>query len=170
MSRKENIESINTRISSGFEKIEKKLDEAKTIAGLFEILLAEIENEFDVPFVWLTLADSPKAAPVIEAVKASGFLKERLNVVKPELFQEIFSSGLNPVLANKNLNTYYKLFPGNKKYFAKSLALVPFKLKNEIIGSWNNGDAISNRYTPDMETHLLQKLARSVSSRLGQLV
>ncbi len=48
--------------------------------------------------------------------------------------------------------------------------MVPFKLNDEIAGSWNNGDAYHNRYTPDMETSLLQKLAQSVSARLGELV
>jgi len=90
--------------------------------------------------------------------------------MKPELFYEIFSSGLKPILVNKNLNQYYKLLPANRKYFVKSLALVPFKMNNEIVGSWNNGDARLNRYTPDMQTNLLQKLAQAVSIRLNELV
>ena len=152
------------------ENIEKKLAEAKNIAELFEILFAGIEKEFQVPFVWLTLKNTLTAAPVIEAIKSSDILKDRLNVIKPELFNEILPSGLKPVLVNKNLNQYYKLLPANRKYFVKSLALVPFKMNNEIVGSWNNGDARLNRYTPDMETNLLQKLAQSVSVRLNELV
>lgn len=169
MKKKEDIEQINTKIAAGFEKIEKKLAEAKNITELFEVLFAEIEGEFQVPFVWLTIARTEKSAPVIEAVKSSDFLKDRLNVIKPELFGEIFSSGIKPVLVNKNLNQYYKLFPAHRKYFAKSLALVPFKIKNEITGSWNNGDAVPNRYAPDMETNLLQKVARALSARLEEL-
>ena len=86
------------------------------------------------------------------------------------MFNEIFSSGLKPVLVNKNLNHYYRLFPEHRKYFVKSLALVPFKIKNELIGSWNNGDAVQTRYTPDMETNLLQKLSRLISARLDELI
>ena len=169
MDRKEKIERINTKIAASFEKIEKKLAEAENIVELFEILFAEIEKEFQVPFVWLTLMDTINAKPVIAAVKSSEILKDRLNVIRPEFFHEIFSSGLKPVLVNKNLNQFYKLFPANRKYFVKSLALVPFKMHNDIMGSWNNGDAAPNRYTPEMETNLLQKLARSVSIRLHEL-
>jgi len=170
MNNKEDVEGINTKIATGFENIEKKLAEAKNIAELFEIFFAGIEKEFQVPFVWLTLKNIPTAAPVIEAIKSSDILKDRLNVIKPELFDEIIPSGLKPVLVNKNLNQYYKLLPANRKYFVKSLALVPFKMNNEIVGSWNNGDARLNRYTPDMQTNLLQKLAQSVSVRLNELV
>lgn len=170
MNNKEDVEGINTKIAAGFENIEKKLAEAKNIAELFEILFAGIEKEFQVPFVWLTLKNTLTAAPVIEAIKSSHILKDRLNVIKPELFNEIIPSGLKPVLVNKNLNQYYKLLPANRKYFVKSLALVPFKMNNEIVGSWNNGDARLHRYTPDMQTNLLQKLAQSVSVRLNELV
>jgi uncharacterized protein YigA (DUF484 family) len=170
MDKKENVEGINTKIASGFENIEKGLAEAKTVARLFEILFAGIEKEFEVPFVWLTLTNTVTAAPIIEAIKSSDVLKDRLNVIKPESFSEIFSSGLKPVLVNKNLNVYYKLLPANRKYFVKSMALVPFKVNKEIVGSWNNGDSRQNRYTPDMQTNLLQKLAQSLSLRLNELV
>jgi uncharacterized protein YigA (DUF484 family) len=170
MHNKEDIEDINTKIAAGFENIEKKLADAKNIAELFEILFAGVEKEFQVPFVWLTMKNTLTAAPVIEAIKSSNILKDRLSVIKPELFNEIIPSGLKPVLVNKNLNQYYKLLPANRKYFVKSLALVPFKMNNEIVGSWNNGDARLNRYTPDMQTNLLQKLAQSVSFRLNELV
>ena len=170
MHNKEDVEDINTKIAAGFENIEKKLADAKNIAELFEILFAGVEKEFQVPFVWLTMKNTLTAAPVIEAIKSSNILKDRLSVIKPELFNEIIPSGLKPVLVNKNLNQYYKLLPANRKYFVKSLALVPFKMNNEIVGSWNNGDARLNRYTPDMQTNLLQKLAQSISFRLNELV
>lgn len=170
MNKKENIERINIKIASGFEKIEKKLAEAKDVAELFEFLFTGIEEEFQVPFVWLTIANTKKNLPIIEAAQSSGFLKDRLNVVKPDFFKEIFSSGLKPVLINKNLTNYYRLFPEHRKYFVKSLALVPFKIKGELTASWNNGDAVQSRYTPDMETNLLQKLSRSLSARLDELI
>ena len=170
MNKKENIERINTKIATGFGIIEDKLAAAKNIAELFEILFTGIEEEFQVPFVWLTVANTKKNLPFIEAAQSSGFLKDRLNVVKPDFFREIFSSGLKPVLVNKNLTNYYRLFPENRKYFVKSLALVPFKINGELTGSWNNGDAVQSRYTPEMETNLLQKLARLISARLDELI
>ena len=170
MNKKENIEHINTKIATGIEKIEMKLAEARNIVELFEVLLTGIEDGFQVPFVWLTLANTKKNLPVIEAVQSSGFLKDRLNIVKHDFFREIFSSGMKPVLVNHNLAHYYRLFPEHRKYFVKSLALVPFKINGEYAASWNNGDAIQSRFTPDMETNLLQKLSRSLSARLDELI
>jgi len=170
MNRTEDIELINTKIATSFGKIEAGLAEAKNIAGLFEILFTGIEKEFEVPYVWLTLMDTVNNRPIVAAIKSSDVLQDRLKVITPELFREILPAGLKPVLANKDLQPYYKLLPTNRKYFVKSLALVPFKVNDEITGSWNNGDAYHDRYTPDMKTNLLQNLAKSVSVRLTELV
>ena len=170
MNKTEDIEHINTKIATSFDKIETGLSEAKNIAGLFEILFAGIEKEFEVPFVWLTLTDTVNNKPIIAAIKSSDVLQDRLKVITPELFREILPAGLKPVLVNKDLQPYYKLLPSNRKYFVKSLALVPFKVNDEIAGSWNNGDAYHDRYTPDMETNLLQNLAQSVSVCLTEFV
>ena len=170
MDKRKDINIINAEIAARFEKIETRLPEAKNIAGLFETLFAGIEKEFRVPFVWLTLLNTESAAPIITAIKSSDILKNRLNVITPELFREILPDGLKPVLANKDLPLFYKLLPSNNKYFVRSLAIVPFKFRDEIVGSWNNGDAYHNRYTPDMETGLLQKLAESISRYLSKLI
>ena len=170
MNKTEDIERINTKIAASFAKIETGLSEAGNIPGLFEILFTEIEKEFKVPYVWLTLIDTLDNKPIIAAIKSSDVLQDRLKVITPELFREILPAGLKPVLVNKDLQPYYKLLPSNRKYFVKSLALVPFKVNDEIAGSWNNGDAYYDRYTPDMETNLLQNLSHSVSLRLIELV
>lgn len=170
MDKTDEIRRINLEISMKFSKIELQLPRAKSIAGLFETLFTEIEKEFAVPFVWLTLVDSINAAPIIAGVKSSEMLKDRLNVISRDLFERILPAGLHPVLANKDLQTYYKLLPPANKFFVKSLAIVPFKVHDEIVGSWNNGDAVSERYAPEMETGLLQKLAQKVSARLNELI
>jgi uncharacterized protein YigA (DUF484 family) len=170
MDKKEDVKRINAEIAARFDKIEASLNDAKDVIVLFETLFTGIEKEFRVPFVWLTLIDTVNTAPIITAVKSSNILKDRLNVVATELFRAIIPAGLKPVLVNKDLQPFYKLLPSNNKYFVRSLAIVPFKFRDEIVGSWNNGDAYHNRYTPDMETNLLQKLAQSVSMRLTELI
>jgi uncharacterized protein YigA (DUF484 family) len=169
MDKKEDIKRINEELAASFSKIEAKLPEDQTIAGLFETLFAGIEKEFAVPFVWLTLIDNEKSTPVIAAIKSSDILRTRLCVISPELFRQILPSGLKPVLVNKDLQPFYKLLPPSSKYFVKSLAIVPFCIGDQIIGSWNNGDAVGDRYTPNMETGLLSKLAVSVSRCLTRL-
>lgn len=170
MDKTDEIRRINLEISLKFSKIELQLSQAKNIAGLFETLFAGIEKEFAVPFVWLTLVDNENAAPIIAAIKSSGLLKNRLNVISPALFEHILPNGLQPVLANKELQPYYKLLPPTNKFFVKSLAIIPFKTHDVIVGSWNNGDVVSDRYRPDMETGLLQKLGQKVSLRLNEFI
>lgn len=170
MDKTNEIRRINLEVSMKFSKIEVHLSHAKSIAGLFETLFAGIEKEFAVPFVWLTLVDSENAIPVIAAVKSSDLLKNRLNVISPAFFEHILPAGLPPVLVNKELQPYYKLLPPTNKFFVKSLAVIPFKVRDEIVGSWNNGDVASDRYMPDMDTGLLQKLGQKVSLRLTELV
>lgn len=170
MDKTDEIRRINLEISLKFSNIEVHLSQAKSIAGLFETLFAGIEKEFAVPFVWLTLVDKAENAPVIAAVKSSGVLKSRLSVIPPAAFEHILPAALQPVLANKELQPYYKLLPPANKFFIKSLAIIPFKVNDEIAGSWNNGDVLSDRYRPDMDTGLLQKLGQKVSLRLTELL
>jgi uncharacterized protein YigA (DUF484 family) len=170
MDKTDEIRRRNLEIAAKFSKIEEQLPKAKNIADLFETLFASIEKEFIVPFVWLTLVDNENAAPIIAAVKSSEMLKNRLNVISPSLFNLILPAGAKPILANKELQPYYKLLPPINKFFVKSLAIVPFSAREEIAGSWNNGDVMSERYQPEMETDLLQKLAQKVSARLTELV
>lgn len=170
MNKEEEIKRLNEEIAARFSRIEAKLPVFRDIAGLFETLFTGIENEFKVPFVWLTLMNTKRGAPIIAAIKASDILKNRLRVITPELFSRILPAGIKPVLVNKDLQPYYKLLPSRNKYFVKSLALVPFRVNDEIVGSWNNGDATADRYKPDMETDLLQKFAELVSRRLTEIV
>lgn len=169
MGKKEDIERINEEIAARFHKIETDVAGAGTVAGLFEILFERIEKEFEVPFVWLTLTDRADVAPLIEALNTSDILKDRLCVVSPELLQTILPQGMKPVLANKDLQPFYRLMPPSRKYFARSVAIVPLAQNGRIIGTWNNGDADAGRYTADMDTALLSSLARRISLQLAQL-
>jgi uncharacterized protein YigA (DUF484 family) len=170
MGKEEDIQRVNEAIAARFRKIEAGVSSAETIAGLFETLLTGIEKEFDVPFVWLTFIDQENAAPLMTAVNASDILKNRIGVVSSELFAEILPEGLKPVLANKDIQPFYKLLPPSRKYFVRSIAVVPFALDGQIIGAWNNGDADPDRYAADMDTALLSILAGRISLRLTQLV
>lgn len=169
MSSKEEIERVNREIASRFQKIEEEIPTAETIAGLLEMLIKGIEREFGVPFVWLTFIDGESAAPLIEAVKTSEALKSRYGLITQELFEKILPCGLKPVLANKELQSFYKLMPDSRKYFARSVAIAPLALGDQIIGTWNNGDADTGRYTTNMDTDLLASLAGKVSLKLTQL-
>jgi uncharacterized protein YigA (DUF484 family) len=169
MKQEDKLKQVNEEIARRFTAIKNKLSGASHIAGMLEILFDEVENEFQIPFVWLTLVDENKNATVIEAVKSSDKLKTRLNLISRAVFEILLKEGVKPVLINNNLKPYYKLFPQSKKYFAKSMAIVPLCLNDEIIGSWNNGDVSPERYAPDMDTDILEKFANLISNRLTEI-
>lgn len=170
MGKKEDIERMNEEIAARFGKIEAAVSSAETIAGLFESLLAGIEKEFNVPFVWLTLIDNGSTAPLMDAVNASDVLKNRLCVISRDGFEKILPGGVKPVLANKDLQPFYKMMPPSRKYFVRSIAVAPFALDGQVVGAWNNGDADPNRYAADMDSTLLSALADKISLKLTALI
>ena len=111
MNNEEDLKRINDIIALRFGKIEDRIESAETIAELFENLFDGIEKEFGVPFVWLTLTNAEKAAPVIAGVRSSDVLKSRYAVVSQELVETLIPEGLKPVLVNKDLQPFYKLLP-----------------------------------------------------------
>jgi uncharacterized protein YigA (DUF484 family) len=169
MKQEDDVKQFNEKIGRRFSAIENKLNGASDIAGMLEILFDEVENEFQIPFVWLSLIDETENTAIIEAVNSSDKLKTRLNLISRDVFEKLLKEGAKPVLINNNLKHYYKLFPQSKKYFAKSMAIVPLRIKNEIIGSWNNGDVSPERYSPDMDTDILEEFAKRISKRLTEI-
>ena len=169
MKKEENIKSINEDIARRFASIEAELKDVFDITALFETLFNEVERQFQIPFVWLSLIKNENTFPIIKAVESSDKLKTRLNLISKQVFDELIKNGVEPVLINKKLKPYYKFFPESKKYFLKSLAVVPLCLQNEIIGSWNNGDVFAERYSQDMDTDFLQKFAKVISERITEL-
>lgn len=73
MDKTDEIRRQNLEISAKFSKIGMQLPKVKNIAKLFEMLFEEIEKEFNIPFVWITLTDADNAAPIISAIKSSAF-------------------------------------------------------------------------------------------------
>ena len=170
MNNEDDLKGINEIIAARFKRVEEGLGAAKTTNELFENLLTGIEKEFAVPFVWLTLIDHESTLPVINEMESSDILKSRFSVVSQEFIETLLTGGMKPVLSNKDLKPFYKLLPPSRKYFVRSIAVVPFALAGRMIGTWNNGDADANRYEPDMKTDLIQALAAQISQKLSQLV
>lgn len=169
MIKEEDIKRINEEIAARFGRIEAGIASAETVASLLETLIDGIEKEFDVPFVWLTLTDHEKAAKVVACAQSSNLLKNRLSIVPRDVLANLLQDGMKPVLANRDLQPFYRLMPPAKKYFARSVAIAPLALDGEIIGTWNNGDAAPERYMPDMDSTLLRALAERISIKLSEL-
>jgi uncharacterized protein YigA (DUF484 family) len=130
----------------------------------------QIEEEFQIPFVWISILNEGNAINIMNALKSSHILKDRLSIIDRTVLFNLVAESTMPRLINDNLKPFYKLLPRNKKYFIKSLAIAPITLNSEIIGSINYGDFSSLRYQPGMDTTLLERLARNISARLSVIM
>jgi len=160
----------NEEIARKINKIEKNLPSFQNAKDLFDKLLLQIQEEFGIPFVWITITTETEFAGMIQALRASSIIKERLNVIDRSIFLSLTGESQSPLLINTDLKPFYKLLPRKKKFFVKSLAIAPIIVNGEIIGSINLGDYSSVRYQPGMDTGLLEKLVGNVSTCLSNLM
>ena len=160
----------NEEIAKKISKIEKNLPSFLNAKDLFEKLLVQIEEEFGIPFVWISVATETDFASLVQLLRASHIIKERLNIIDRVTFLSIIGESTKPVLVNDDLKPFYKLLPRKKKFFIKSLAIAPIIVNSEIIGSINLGDYSNLRYQPGMDTELLEKLVSNVSACLSNFM
>jgi uncharacterized protein YigA (DUF484 family) len=163
------IPKINEGITLRFRKIEADLTVCTSAVDLFETLLSNIQTEFGIPFVWLSLIRMPEIADLMNSLEASPLLRDRLNIIESSSFLEVVPDCTFPLLVNGDLRPFFRLLPPNRKYFIRSLAVSPLTLCGRLIGSLNQGDSSYERYDPDMDTTLLMHLAQIVSDCLSHL-
>jgi len=160
----------NERLAQKFSRIEAKLEEAKDLRDLFEKLLAGIEDEFQIPFVWINLTDGPQLTGLQKTLTESDALKHRVKTVGSEMLRALFDGRNEPVLANRDLTSFYKLMPRRRKYFIRSIASAPITVKGVIVGALNHADSSPDRYRPDMDTALLRQTMTKLDQRLTDLL
>ncbi len=159
----------NEEITKKFHRVETKILSILNFKDLFEVLLTEIQENFKVPYVWISMVENCEISNLIESLGSSELLKEHINIIDKEVFLDLIENHADPILINKKLKPYFKLFPQNRKFFIKSLAVAPLALDGEIIGSLNQADASPSRFQPGIDTSLLQQLALKVSICLSNV-
>jgi uncharacterized protein YigA (DUF484 family) len=164
------IKKKNEELAQQFIAIETALASFTEAKELFEKILVHLEETFAIPFVWISMINRQDLPGAIHDLTTSKILKYRLNIIEEGAFRNLIAHGTKPMLVNRDLKTFYRLLPLKKKYFIRSLAVVPITLHNEIIGSLNLGDSSNLRYQPEMDTTLLQRLASKISSRLSEII
>ncbi|RLB41642.1 MAG: hypothetical protein DRH12_07625 [Deltaproteobacteria bacterium] len=160
----------NEQIARKFFEVEVTVLSVLDFKGLFERLLTEIREKFTIPYVWITLIDEGDLKPLIPSLSESDVVRERLNIVPRNTLLGLIGTAKEPILVNRDLSPFYKLFPDHEKYLIRSLALTPLTLNEELVGTLNLGDSSPDRYVPGMDTTLLKRLAVKVSVCLSNVV
>ncbi|MCF8068635.1 MAG: DUF484 family protein [Desulfobacterales bacterium] len=153
----------NEEITRKFHDVEAKFLSILNYRDLFETLLGSIQDTFNVPYVWISLIENSEASNLIKYLEMSDVVSGKMNIIDIDSLQELIGIDSEPLLVNEDLRDYYKLFPDQKKYFIKSIAMVPIYFDGKLIGSLNQGDMNENRFKPGMDTSLLERLAMKVS-------
>jgi diguanylate cyclase (GGDEF)-like protein len=159
----------NEKVSKKFQKVETKILSILNFKDLFEVLLTEIRNEFQVPNVWITIIRNSEVSSLIESMGKSEILKENMNIIGKNVFMDLVGDRKNPTLINTKLKPYFKLLPRNNKFFFKSIAVAPLTLDGKVIGSLNQADSSATRFQPGIDTSLLEQLAMKVSLCLSNV-
>ncbi|MDY6905530.1 MAG: diguanylate cyclase [Thermodesulfobacteriota bacterium] len=154
----------NEEIARKFYEVEKKILTILRFKDLFEVLLTEIRNQFNIPYVWLTFIQSSDTLNLLESMTdMDEDLKSSINIIDQTAFFALVGRQTEPILINEDLKPWMKLLPGERNYLVKSMAVAPITMDGEIIGSLNQADASPTRFDPDMDPSLLEQLATKVS-------
>ncbi len=159
----------NEEIARKFAAVETAILSILKFRDLFEVLLTEIRERFRVPYVWISMIEDSDLQSLISSLASSEMLRERMSVIDRRSFRDLVGSTMTPVLVNEDLKPYFKLLPQKKKYFIKSMAMAPLSLDGEIIGSLNQADFSPERFSPGIDTSLLEQLAVKVSLCLSNV-
>jgi diguanylate cyclase (GGDEF)-like protein len=159
----------NDEITRKFQEIETKILSILEFTDLFEILLDEIRQKFQVPYVWLTLIDTGDESGLLQFLEHSKILETNLNIVSSDTFFKLVPRNTEPLLVNDDMKPYYRLLPPIKKILVKSMAIAPITMNGQIIGSLNQADFSYLRFAPGIDTSLLEQLAIKVSLCLANV-
>jgi len=160
---------LNEEIARKFFEIEVSILSINKFTDFFEKLFLLIEDNFAIPYVWLSIINGSEISHLIEALESSEMLKSRINLIGRNTFSKLINGGKTPILINENLKPYYTLLPKKKKYLIKSLAVAPLVYEEEIIGSLNLGDYSGSRFEPGMDSFFLSQLALKISICLNNI-
>lgn len=159
----------NAEIAARFGEVRSRILKSHSVEELFTKWCDGMGEVFAIPFLWVTVIDDEAGAPIKDVLKAANSFYNRLNLVSRELFDSLLAGRRDPLLVSGNIRPYLSLLP-RQKYLLRSMAIAPFTLGDEVVGSLNHGDPSPRRYLPEMDTTLLTSFVDSLSRRLTELV
>jgi diguanylate cyclase (GGDEF)-like protein len=160
----------NEEIAKKFHEIEIKIFSILNFKNLFEVLLTEIQEQFGVPYAWISLIEKSAISNLVKTVANSEILKQRTRFINRKKFMDLVGNRQQPILINENLRHYIHLIPVDCSYPVRSMAVAPISFHSKIIGSLNQADFSKKRFQPGMDTSLLEQLAIKISLCLSNVI
>ncbi len=147
-----------------FDKLELRLIGAESFAELFSLLINDYRSIFKLECISLALTDQKNELESLikNTAPASNQYRELIFIPEPEVLKQLFPSPLGPLLGPYQTQQHHILFPECSPKLA-SVALLPLKRREVMIGSLNLGSFLPTRYTDDGHTDFLAHLGSVVS-------
>ena len=170
-----NIDDLLITLRHNEQIVRKLFDIESSILGttrfrdLFENLLAQIEQQFAIPHVWLTLVHAEAITSLIADLQQSTQTRNHLVIIDQRSFGALTNDSSEPLLVNSGLDRYSPLVPPAFRGSLGSMAIAPIRFEGRIIGSFNQGDSNPGRFSPDKDTFFLRQLAVKVSICLANV-
>lgn len=169
------IDSLLTTLRHNEQIVRKLFDIESRILGttrfedLFGNLLSEIEAQFGIPHVWLTLVHAETLTRLVSGLQQAPQTRDHLVIVDQHTFGALTGGSDHPLLINAHLDRYSPLTPPTFRGSLGSIAIAPIHFEGRIIGSFNQGDIDKDRFAPDKDTFFLRQLAVKVSICLANV-
>lgn len=159
----------NEEIDRKFHEIETRVLSILNFKDLFEVLLTEIQQQFRVPYVWISLIEKSEVSDLVQHKENSNILRTRIKVVDRDLFTDLVGHHRRPLLVNRNIEPYFQLAPQGPNPMINSMAIAPISLYGRTIGSFNQADFSKERFQPGIDASRLEMLATRVSLCLSNV-
>ena len=154
----------NEAVAKRFHKVETKILSILNFKDFFEVLFTEIQETFNIPYVWFSMIEGSELASLLKPLLYSEILLKRIHMIKKNHFAKLVENKSEPILINNNIEPYSKLFPLEPRYEnVTSIAIIPISVDGHIMGSLNQADTSPFRFRPDMDTILLEQLGKKFS-------
>lgn len=159
----------NEEIAQKFFEVEMSVLSTLNFKEFFAELLGKIREIFVVPYVWVSMITSSRATRLIRSFASAHIPEKHFRLAEKDKFEEILGGSSKPCLFNEDLYRFKPLLPDGQGYVFNSIALVPISLDGDIAGSLNFADIAKERFSPDIDTSLLEQLGVVVSICLSNV-
>lgn len=160
------IENVreNERIARKFFEIERCILSVGRSDQFVSTLTKAIEEQFDVPYVWINLINEAPLAHLVETLERIPDLYDRVVFTRRSHIIDIVKSNAKTVLVNQDIEKYRIITPPIHYGVVASLAVSPLTIDGTLVGLLCQADSDIERYNPKTkDTLLLDQLATKIS-------
>ncbi len=159
----------NEIIMAHFDEIEKIVLSSQTIPELLRVFTQEIRQRFGLEYVQVRLTDYLKNT-FWSLTQLLGPKARNLRLLEEEELARYLSVCEGPVLASNPPGEWKKYFFGKDYSQLKSMAVIPLREQEKILGCLCLGSRSPQRYEPGNQTMFLQRLGTKVAIGLKNTI